>query len=140
MPARLRTWRRNRRKGNLRTSDSDLWAFGCVRKATTGESNEELVLATTENKVASDWSRDGQFLLFNAHARKTTDTDIWALPLGGDPKPSPVVVTDFEERNGQFSPDGKWIAYESNQSGRFEVYVQPFPRGPSEPISTNGGA
>jgi hypothetical protein len=52
-----------------------------------------------------------------------------------------VVQTNSDERDGQFSPDGRWIAYESDESGRFEVYVQPFPgAGPKHPISTTGGA
>src|SRR5262249_3929106 len=62
------------------------------------------------------------------------------LPMDGDRKPFPVVQTEFEERDGQFSPDGKWIAYQSNESGRFEIYVQPFPgTGTKIQISTNGG-
>src|SRR2546425_4342176 len=68
------------------------------------------------------------------------DWEIWALPLKGDRQPFPVVRTEFEERDGQFSPDGKWIAYQSNSSRRFEIYVQPFPGpGASSLISTNGG-
>ena len=63
------------------------------------------------------------------------------LVTDGDHKPFPVVRTNFEEREGQFSPDGKWIAYQSNESGRFEIYVQPFPGpGGKFQISTNGGA
>jgi Tol biopolymer transport system component len=61
--------------------------------------------------------------------------------MTGDRKPFPVVQTEFEERDGQFSPDGKWLAYQSNESGRFEIYVQPFPgRGEKWRVSTNGGA
>jgi hypothetical protein len=58
-----------------------------------------------------------------------------------DRKPVPIVQTTFNEREGQFSPDGKWIAYQSDESGRFEIYVQPFtgPGGKSQ-ISTDGGA
>ena len=68
-----------------------------------------------------------------------------ALAVDGDRKPFPIVQTDFDERLAQFSPDGKWIAYESNESGRVEVYVQPFAgpeikTGAKLPISTNGGA
>ena len=61
--------------------------------------------------------------------------------LDGDRKPYPVVQTSFDERDAQFSPDGKWIAYQSNESGRFEIYIQPFP-GPGSKlqVSTNGGA
>jgi hypothetical protein len=61
--------------------------------------------------------------------------------MGTNRKPYPVVQTDFDERDGQFSPDGKWIAYGSNESGRFEIYLQPFPGpGARVPISVNGGA
>jgi dipeptidyl aminopeptidase/acylaminoacyl peptidase len=72
--------------------------------------------------------------------QKTSGDDIWALPLHGDRKPFPIVETSADEQDAQFSPDGRWIAYQSNETGRHEVYVQPFPRGPKEPISTNGGA
>jgi len=67
--------------------------------------------------------------------------DLWALPLEGDRTPFPVVQSAFREQNGQFSPDGRWIAFESNESGRVEIYVQPFPGpGPKTLISTSGGA
>jgi Tol biopolymer transport system component len=60
--------------------------------------------------------------------------------LNGEKKPFPVVQTNFEERDGQFSPDGKWIAYQSNESGRFEIYIQPFPGpGGQYQITTDGG-
>jgi hypothetical protein len=67
--------------------------------------------------------------------------DIWVLSMDGDHQESPVVQTPFEERNAQFSPDGRWIAYESNLSGRFEIYVQPFGRrGSRQQVSTTGGS
>ena len=70
-----------------------------------------------------------------------TGFDLWVLPISGDKKPFPFLKTPFQEREGQFSPDGKWIAYQSNESGRFEIYVQPFPGpGGKFQISTNGGA
>jgi hypothetical protein len=97
-------------------------------------------LATSEAKHATDWSSDGRFLLFRNLTLKT-DWDIWAMPVSEDRKAFPVVQTNFEERDGQFSPDGKWIAYQSNESGRFEIYVQPFPAGGEKVrISNNGGA
>jgi len=113
--------------------------FDLYQKAVAGSASEEL-LVTEESKQATDWSRDGQYLLYRSSNPKT-GWDIWALPLTGDKKPFPVVRTNFEERDAQFSPDGKWIAYQSNESGRFEIYVQPFP-GPAVrlPISTSGGA
>ena len=79
-------------------------------------------------------------MLFHSEDPKRS-SDIWALPLDGDRKPFPVVQTNFDEEAAQFSPDGKWIAYQSDESGRVEIYVQPFP-GPGNrwPISTDGGS
>jgi hypothetical protein len=69
-----------------------------------------------------------------------TGQDLWALRLDGDRKPFPIIQTTFDERDGQFSPDGQWVAYESNESGRPEIYVQSFPRsGGKRQISINGG-
>jgi Tol biopolymer transport system component len=89
---------------------------------------------------ATDWSRDGRVLLYRTVETVRQDMDIWALAFDGDRKPFPVVKTQFEERDGQFSPDAKWIAYQSNESGRFEIYVQPFNRpGERQRISMAGG-
>jgi eukaryotic-like serine/threonine-protein kinase len=106
----------------------------------SGNGAEKLLLATPQPKRAADWSHDGRFLLFRTQDVKTK-YDLWALPMDGEAKPFVVVQTNFDERDAQFSPDGKWIAYESDESGRFEIYVQPFP-GPGQklPVSTNGGA
>jgi dipeptidyl aminopeptidase/acylaminoacyl peptidase len=114
--------------------------FDLYEKASTGAGREDLLLATPLNKAPTDWSRDGRFLLYRSPA-PATGFDIWALPLFGDRKPFPVVQTRFDERDAQFSPDGKWIAYQSNESGRFEIYVQAFP-GPGAKLqaSTAGGA
>jgi serine/threonine protein kinase len=100
---------------------------------------DELLLESDEDKWACDWSSDGRFLLFD-NTVPQTGFDLWVLPLSGEKKPFPFLKTPFDERDGQFSPDGKWIAYQSNESGRFEIYVQPFP-GPGRKfqISTNGG-
>jgi Tol biopolymer transport system component len=99
----------------------------------------DLVLSD-EAKSATDWSSDGRFLLFRSLGRES-NWDIWALPMSGERKPVAVVRTKFDERDAQFSPDGRWIAYQSNQSGRFEIYLQRFPGGGEPiPISTNGGA
>jgi hypothetical protein len=70
----------------------------------------------------------------------TTGDDLWLLPVTGDRKPQAFLRTPFNEKNGVVSPDGKWISYTSNESGRDEVYVQPFPvRGGKVQISTEGG-
>jgi dipeptidyl aminopeptidase/acylaminoacyl peptidase len=100
---------------------------------------EELLLSTSTPKFPMDWSRDGRFLLYDSLEPKG-GTDIWALQLDGDRKPHEVVRTDFNERQGQFSPDGKWIAYQSDKTGRFEIYLRRFPGpGGDSSVSTDGG-
>jgi eukaryotic-like serine/threonine-protein kinase len=121
--------------GSNRMGTVDLY-----RKSATGSGNEELILKSPHTKSVTDWSLDGQWLLYR-DADPHTGFDVWALPMAGEQKPLPLVLTSFDERDAQFSPDGKWIAYGSNESGRFEIYVQPFPGpGTKWPISTNGGA
>ena len=100
-----------------------------------------LLLRTGSAKQITDWSRDGRFLLYRAvTTTPSADMDIWAVALEGDRTPFAVVRTPFEERDAQFSPDGSWIAYQSNESGRHEVYIQPFKQeGERLRISANGG-
>ena len=101
--------------------------------------SEELLLATSQVKFPTDWSADGRFLLYDNLDPKS-DADIWALPLEGDQKQFKVVQTDFNERLAQFSPDGKWIAYQSDKTGRYEIYIQPFPGpGGDSLVSIDGG-
>jgi eukaryotic-like serine/threonine-protein kinase len=109
------------------------------RRPLTAGGREEPLLATAQHKVATDWSADGRFVLFESQDPKTGG-DIWALPLNGSGKPFPVVQTRFDEYAGQFSPDGRWIAYQSNESGRAEIHIQAFPGpGSSAVVSTTGG-
>ncbi len=100
---------------------------------------ETLLVESSDAKLAYDWSPDGRFLLYGVQDPKTAN-DLWVVPLAGDHKPLPVARTPFAEQGGRFSPDGRWIAYHSNESGRNEVYVQPFP-GPGSRVqmSTAGG-
>ncbi len=101
--------------------------------------SEELLLSTSQPKFPMDWSADGRFLLYES-LDPTRGFDIWALPLAGDQQPFEVVRTDFNERLPQFSPDGKWVVYQSDKTGRFEIYVQPFPGpGPDARVSIDGG-
>ena len=90
-------------------------------------------------KLPMSWSLDGRFVLYQ-DAGPTTGWDLWALPMTGARKPIVVVNGPFEERSGQFSPDGRWVAYQSNEPGQFEIYVQAFP-GPGGKcqVSTAGG-
>ena len=108
--------------------------------AVSGDEPEHRLVDTPPAMQASDWSRDGRYLLFRSQS-PTTRYDIWAVAPDEGKKAFPVVQTAFDERDAQFSPDGKWIAFESNESGRFEIYVQAFP-GPGRkwPISPAGGA
>ena len=90
--------------------------------------------------IPLDWSRDGRFLLYGFRAPSEHKTDIFALPLDGDRTPIPVATTDADETAGAFSPDGTWLAIESELTGTAEIYLQRFP-GPSAPVpaSTGGG-
>jgi hypothetical protein len=111
--------------------------FALYVRASDGTGNDELLVA--KELGPSDWSPDGRFILYMIAGLKG-DRDLMALPLEGDRTPVPVVATPFNETNGQFSPDGKWIAFQSNESGRPEIYVQPFRRpGQKVRISSEGG-
>ena len=111
------------------------------RKSTTGAEDQELLLKSAQNKIPSDLSRDGRFLLYSALDPKRK-TDLWVLPLEGDPKPTPLVATEFDESDGRFSPDGHFVAYVSNENGRPEIYVREFsgtPAGKRWLVSKSGG-
>jgi len=86
------------------------------------------------------WSRDGRFLLFVTDSRRTSN-DIWVLPLTGDRTPYPYLRTAASENWAAFSPDGRWIAYSSTESGSMEVYVSRFPaNGERFRVSADGGS
>ena len=108
-------------------------------KPVNGTGSEEPLVESSENTFPQDWSSDGRFLLYLVDSAKTA-SDVWALSLA-DRKSFPIVQTNADEGNARFSSDGRWVVFTSNETGRYEVYVQPFP-GPaakSAPISTNGG-
>jgi Tol biopolymer transport system component len=117
-------------------------AYDLYIKPAMGPGSEELLFADGHDKRPLDWSPDGRFLLYaDLDPKGTGNWELWALPMDGDRKPFPVVRTNFDEDSAQFSPDGKWLAYQSNESGRYEINIRLFP-GPGDPIrvSTNGGA
>ncbi len=106
-------------------------------KRATGE--EELLFESPLAKATCDWSVDGRYVLFLT-VDPRTGFDLWAFSLA-DRKAFPVVNTSSRDNDGQFSPDSRWIAYDSDKTGRSEVYVQRFPEaGGLRQISTNGGA
>lgn len=82
--------------------------------------------APGEIKTPTSDSHDGRFLLYYTINTPKTGSDLWVLPLEGDRKPVRLLSTDFNETQGSFSPDGRWMAYRSNESGRPEIYVRPF--------------
>jgi hypothetical protein len=89
--------------------------------------------------LAPDWSPDGHHLLYTKES-PTTQRGLWTLSLTGNRRESEFLDTKHNETSGVFSPDGRWIAYASDESGRNEVYVRPFPRREGlSPISRNGG-
>lgn len=85
-------------------------------------------------------SPDGKHLVYREHG-PTTGRDLYVLPLDDARQPRPLVVTEFTELNAEFSPDGRWLAYQSDASGDFEIYVRPFPSMDTArwQISTAGG-
>jgi serine/threonine protein kinase/Tol biopolymer transport system component len=90
-------------------------------------------------KSLYDWTPDSRALVFGRQEAETR-RDIWILPLDGDQKPRPYLVTPYYEENAKISPDGKWASYESDESGRTEVYVQSFPdAGSKYQVTTRGG-
>jgi Tol biopolymer transport system component len=102
-------------------------------------SDEEALFESREVKIPTDWSPDGRVILYFAPNPKT-NTDLWVLPLDGSRAPFVYQKSEAAELQGQFSPDGRWVAYQSNETGRFEIYVRSFPKpGESIPISTAGG-
>ncbi len=109
-------------------------------KTSTGIGTDEILLDEPDLQRPQDWSKDGRFLVYDK-LTPTTGHDVWVLEMAGDKrKARPFVVSPAEELNAQFSPDGRWIAYETNESGQSQVVVQSFPaQTRTWPISINGG-
>jgi eukaryotic-like serine/threonine-protein kinase len=114
-------------------------SFDIYRKPTAGNGQEELLLHAGINAFPDDMSYDGKWIVYEQPGQKTAN-DLWLLPLDGDRKPVPYLQTPFDEMTARFSPDGRWMAYQSNESGRFQVHVQTVePSGAKYQISSSGG-
>jgi Tol biopolymer transport system component/predicted Ser/Thr protein kinase len=110
-----------------------------VRPA-AGGGEDEVFLKTPRGKTPTDWSPDGAFVVYHARDERTLH-DIWAAPISHPDQSRPLVQTEFDEVQGQISPSGRWLAYTSNLSSRFEVYVQPLQAdGRKWQVSTGGGS
>jgi len=94
-------------------------------------------------KVVLSCSADGRFVLYENwdYSKAKSKAELWVLPLAGDRQPKPYLQSaSFDQTQGQFSPDGHWVAYASNETGRYEVYVQSFPAPSTKAqVSTGGG-
>jgi Tol biopolymer transport system component len=100
---------------------------------------EPLVQSDVVFKTPVTWSPDGKYLVWSQNV-EPTQWDLWLLPMQGDRKPVPYLCTPFDENTAAISPDGRWLAYDSNETGRTEIYVRSFPE-PREKhrVSVSGG-
>ncbi len=128
---------------SARTGAGDLY-----QRLTSGAGEDDRVVASAQGKVPTGWSADGRFLMYHS-LDPQMGGDLWVVPMAlrepqdhpeqgrgmaGERTPWVFLKTPFNERWGTFSPDGRWVAYYSNESGRNEVYVRPFvPPGPGAP-------
>ena len=114
--------------------------FNLYAKNANGSGDEQLLFESTRDKYISDWSRDGRYLTFTSTGDPKTKADLWVLPLFGDRAPVPLVQTEFNEGNGAFSPDARWIAYSSDETGKTEIYARLLDgSGGKFQVSINGG-
>ena len=119
-------------------------AVDLFEKSANGNAQEELLVHAGVNAFVRDWSSDGKWLVY-AEQGQTTSLDLWLLPLDGDRKPQLYLQTPFSETNARFAPGGdsppRWMAYESNESGQNQIYIQAIPgSGAKYQVSISGGA
>ncbi len=116
---------------------ADVWDI--FERRSDGTGGETLLLESDENKQALAWSSDGRYILYSTQ-NPQTDYDLWALPLDGERKPLPIALTPYVEHDARISPNGRWVTFDSTETGQTEIYAQPFPgAGPKSQISVGGG-
>jgi eukaryotic-like serine/threonine-protein kinase len=116
-------------------------AYQLVAERSDGTGGEVSILETDTSKYPTSWSADGRFIAYNTTRPGQSATELWILPRFGERKPYAFLQGGFAVGQGQFSPDGRWLAYSSAESGKVEVYVTPFPAGGSKwQISQAGGS
>jgi Tol biopolymer transport system component len=118
------------------------------RRDLNGDGNEQLIVRSPALKHATDWSRDGKYVIYYTGGAGTELRDLWFVRVKRDGRsveltqPTPYLATQFNELNARFAPEPspRWVAYQSDESGRYEVYVQSFPKpGRKFQISVGGG-
>ncbi|HKR28318.1 MAG TPA: protein kinase, partial [Acidobacteriaceae bacterium] len=116
-------------------------AWNIYQKAASGlEKTQPVFESAGQDKALNDLTSDGRYAIYDT-AAGTTGTQLWVLPLFGERKPFPFVQGMFGAASAQFSPNGRYVAYSTNETGRYEVYVQTFPQPTGKwEISTAGGA
>jgi len=118
------------------------WSAGPINQfwvRADGSASPERLVTSEHAQFPESFTPDGQHLLFMDIDPETLN-DLWVLPLAGERKATPLVRTPFQERGAAFSPDGRWVAYSSDESGAWQVYMQPYaaPGGKAQ-VSTDGG-
>jgi serine/threonine protein kinase/WD40 repeat protein len=139
-------WSRDGKQIAYMTTDGGGGHYNIMVKSADGSGEAKTLLQTDfevggEQEGLWDWSPDGRYLLYAKGIYGVADgMDLWALPMFGDRKPFPYATGPGDQAFAQFSPDGRWVAYESNETGHLEVFVAPFPwTGAKWQISTSGG-
>jgi Tol biopolymer transport system component len=109
-------------------------------KQSDGTGDEKLFFDQLGFQAIEDWSRDTRWIVYTYDNRETGGNDLWILPTAADRKPEPFQQNRFDEWGARFSPNGEWVAFVTDESGTFEIYVAPFRRrGSRSPVSTGGG-
>ena len=111
------------------------------RKDASGAGEEQRLTQSPNPQFPMDWSRDGRFILYEEESAPGSQRSLWILPMApGDGKPGPYERKPFNESMGRFSPDTRWVAFQSDETGRYEIYIDTFPE-PHEKvrISVDGG-
>jgi serine/threonine protein kinase/Tol biopolymer transport system component len=141
---------------NSKNNDSPIWSpdsshigfrssrdggHSLYQKATSGAAQDEpLHKSASLDVTPDDWSRDGRYI-FETILDPKTKGDVWVLPLFGDRKPFPYLQGEYDEDFPRLSPNGRWLAYHSDETNRYEIYVQGFPNHTGKwQISSNGGS
>lgn len=128
--------------------DGTRFLFNAVRESGSADlyiraldgTSDELLLHTSENVLPNDWTRDGRYIVYVSR-NPNRGRDIWLLPMSGPRTPVPFAQGNANEIQAQVSPNGAWIAYASDESGAWEVYVEAFPKGGRKrAVSSGGGA